>query len=286
MKRVVQGLLVVAVVLPVCSVHAETMAERKQRIMRKYLRERQNVTQSGVMLPTIDAENERIAASEIYKSNTDMNSQGSPTALMPVNVRPVRIQNNSKSAWYQESDDLEDPYADPFARGTATDEKKESSADRWATWKKMREDRAARNDSGNSGYATTVNPYAAQAEGYTSSGNRYGQSTDSGQTEPGRIGPYGTTDYTSAPTGLLQLPTSTVGESTIPSTTQGYTPYQSPYQNQRRSSTIPDAQQQQSQQNEYERTSPYQQWKKNNNQSWDPTADDAYVNELMKNRRR
>ena len=66
----------------------------------------------------------------------------------------------------------------------------------------------------------------------------------------------------------------------------GYTPYRSPYetrQEQRQQPQEPESMQ--PQEPGFSRQTPYQKWK-DDNQGWDPTADDAYLNELMQRNRR
>ena len=94
--------------------------------------------------------------------------------------------------------------------------------------------------------------------------------------------------YRSSPsTGLLQpslpSPTDTQGWSSQ-NQAAGYTPYRSPYQ-------IQDDQQRRSgrnlkpEQTPYMRPNNYQKWK-DNNKAWDPTSDNSYLDELMRDQRR
>jgi len=56
MKRTVQTVLILTLLAPLCCVaREETMEERKQRIMRKYLRERSSIFQSPKIIPIDDA---------------------------------------------------------------------------------------------------------------------------------------------------------------------------------------------------------------------------------------
>ena len=66
---------------------------------------------------------------------------------------------------------------------------------------------------------------------------------------------------------------------------QGYTPYKSPYETQRRQQQQPWGGQTQ-QGSEYKKVDPYQEWKKRNPVRYDPTGDDAFINEVMPKSRR
>ena len=272
MKTIVHGVLIAAALLPLCGAQAETMAERKQRIMRKYLRERQNVEHSDIALPVAE-EDERVINSEKYRNPESMLNQNSSSPNALPMVRPAVIQSaQSDTSWaLQDDGDAADLYADPFAMNSGSTDTTTSRDDRWAAWSERQQE--AR-DRYNSGY-TTESPYAPQTGAYPYS---RGRSSQTETTTSGRYGrsssTYGSTGYnnTANPNGLTTMWSSSTTSSETPTTvpssrTQRYTPYQNPYQTQSSSAT-PSTQQQ----NEYQ--SPYQQWRKNN-QNWNPSADTA-----------
>ncbi len=270
------------------------MAERKQRITRKYLRERQEMAESGLALPVDSQEDERITASEKFKEvELDLNRK-SPAAPPPAPVvRAVPAQ--AQPSWMLEDDPDADPYADPFApdEGGGLDE---GGSDWWTQWQMRQADRAARTPAGSgSGYSSAdrdVYTYGDQTRsgyGYQqdrSSGYSYGSPrTSYGQRSDNSLGPYGSSRYgSSSSDGMLTLPppSQSDADGLSGSSLSGAQPYKSPYQSQQDRSR---QQQPRQQEESFSRPAPYQQWKDRNKQ-WDPTADDAYLNELMRRNRR
>ncbi len=291
MKRIVHGFLVAAVLAPLCgNAYGETMAERKQRIMRKYLRERQEVVQSDMVLPNI-AEDERITESEKFKEAKVELSRQQPAARPPM-FRPIPIQ--TRQSWILEDEDPDaDPYADPFAMDSG--ESQNSDKGNWWTQWNNRQERGGGEDPavGTYDYRRTGSYGAGGQTGYDysrqqnpNSSYSYGQParTMYGQEPDSQLGPYGTSSYGSSPsTGMLQLQAPSQNTDPVNPSTSGFTPYKSPYQTRQEQQRQPVAPPQQQQ--EFSTPTPYQQWK-NNNQTWDPTADDAYLNELMQRNRR
>lgn len=299
MKRITHLLLLVAVLVPFCrTACGETMEERKQRIMRKYLRERQTIVQSDMILPE-PAEDERITDSEKFKQvKMDISRRQATTPSPAPIVRPIPVQ--ARRSWLLEEEDADaDPYADPFAMDSGQD-REEGEVDWWSEWKSREEAMAADNqleaartydylrDAGYSvgGEGQTRYGYTWQQD--QSSRYPYGRApqTSYGQQSDNGLGSFGTTRYGSSPsTGMPQLSTPLQGtDDSSSSRKSGYTPYKSPYQSQRQQQqqqTYPQTQDQQ----EYTRPTPYQQWK-DNKKEWDPTADDAYLDELMQRSRR
>ena len=315
MKQVPYLLLIMAFLIQAGGdASAETMAERKQRIMRKYLRERQNVVQSDLVIPEIE-EDERVTESRKFSQpEIDLRPQRSTLpAQAPPMARAVPLQ--AQQNWLLEEDKdagMDDPYADPYADPYGdpfaldkSEDRKQSAAERWAEWKLRQEEMAAEKESdaeesswygsdrfgGQSGYGQRGYGQRDYSYGYQrdeSSRSFYGsypRTTEGSQSDTG-LGSFGTTRYGSSPSsGMLQwsTPSSGAGDDPAGSAT-GYTPYRSPYQ------TRQEQRQQQSgyprqEEQDFTWPTPYQKWK-NNNQGWDPTADDAYVNELMQRNRR
>ncbi len=294
--------MIAAVAASFCSVsRGETMAERKQRIMRKYLRERQEVVQSDMQLPYVLEEDERVVDSEKYRADVDLTRRKLPVPQQVPMARPVPVQAQNNWMLNQEESEF-DPMADPFAEDTG-----ETAADRrkgWLEeWRKKQSERIAEREAATQepySYASGRDPYGSGqgTSGYSTQQGRYstGYAPYGSQPQAGYntipstgngIGPYGTTSYGSNPSGMLQFPDSGLGSDDSADRTpssSGYTPYQSPYQKQmeeRRKQTTP----QQSQPQEFSRPTPYKQWK-DNNKGWDPTADDSYLDELMRRNRR
>ena len=306
MKRMVTGLMVVVLVVTLCGIaRAETMAERKQRIMRKYLLERQDVAQSDIVLPQTDEENQRVADSERFQAaKVDISRKQAMAPAPAPMARPIPAPVQ-QSHWFLREDDPDaDPYADPFALDTDTPETDASRSGLRELWQARQEQVAAEreaqqstagygsrygrttSDGGLTGYGYS-GQQQARGSGYASgqpSQSTYGQPPQSSQ-----LGPYPSGSYGSAPSGMLQLPGASSGSGAPPAgsrSQQGYTPYQSPYQaqqEQRRQQQMYPPQQQP--QPEYSKPTPYQQWKKDS-QTWDPTADDAYLNDLMRRNRK
>ncbi len=301
MKRIIQKLLIFAVVAAFCgTAQGETMAERKQRIMRKYLRERQTVVQTG-LIPETTGENEQVLESEKYQQQAKMdisrNERTSPP-LRPV-VRPIPVQARRQN-WMLEDENKDfDPNADPFALD-AGDGVQEEKKNWWTQWQERQEmygsDRQSANASENYGDRRD-NAYTRRSiDGYRgseyqrSSRNDYGSTfttrNGSNPSTSSTLGPYSTSSYGTSPSsGMLTLPPPSRSTETGSQTTDdGYTPYKSPFlqdqQDRRSMQATPPTQQQ-----EFTRPSPYKQWK-DNNKAWDPTADDAYVDELMRHNRR
>lgn len=298
MKRIGQILLVSVVTASFCwNAGGETMAERKQRIMRKYMREQQPLVQSDMVVPAA-TEDARVVGSEKYRDMDVDLSRNKQSAAPPVPAaRPIPAQVQKNLTATESSKDF-DPEADPFALDSQEDTTKDSKSSWLDDWRKRRSEMEAQRAANASGtYDSTSGRgsssgqpssygYAGQqdrTQGYTS----YGSTPQSGysrSTSSGRVGPYGSWSYGSSPSGMLKLPSSTRGTDdssrSVPSSS--YTPYRSPYATQQEDRRQQKTQQ--SQQEDFVRPAPYQQWK-DSNKSWDPTADDAYLDELMRRNR-
>jgi hypothetical protein len=134
MNRHVHILLVAAFIASgLNAVNAETMEERKQRIMRKYMRERQDIVQSdlGVSEDVQGPEDVRIAESEKFKEpSLEFKRQDGGVAPRPIPPRPMPVQ--SERNWWLETTEMEeDSSADPFS---SMRDSEESAKNRWSPW--------------------------------------------------------------------------------------------------------------------------------------------------------
>lgn len=320
MRRAVYILLTATLFAPVFNAaRAETMAERKQRIMRTYLGERQEVIQSDMVLQS-ESEDEIVLESEKLKGPQVSFEREDSVAMRPPPPSSVRIDTDMERNWLLgAADEEEGGNGDPYNMDSDFQTGYEDSWSQWGTDAEdsnygesstaSRYDERSRGDpygyeSDRTGYYDSqsqsesdqgvieYNPegyrtYSSsplQGSEYSSGiyGQRmYGVGTESGSSVSGtrRYGP-------SAPSGLLQKPfTAPRSSSDDPSKSQSpsLTPYKNPYQTmQNPRSQLPGNQ---NQQPEFKRTTPYQQWK-GSNPSWDPTKDDAYLDELMRRNRR
>ena len=317
MNRNIYALLTAAVIGSVLSVaQAETMEERKQRIMRKYMRERQDIVQGDFAMPEAVQEDVRVVESEQF-NELEEGFERQKGVTMPRRVQPYQpVPLESERSWWLETAELEeDPLANPFSSKADAGEE---SGDSWSPWSK-RDDSSAygsaygqQRDDREDAYPGSQSAFGMQTESgngspvsgmpykrYTSRRSPatresdqmpgvYGrQQTDTRATDS-RWGLDSAVRYESSPSpGLIQssLPsrTDTQGWSSqnkIP----GYTPYKSPYQaegnEQRRYGGNL-----QSQSPQYTRPNNYQKWK-DSNKAWDSTSDNLYLDELMRNDRR
>ncbi|MDF7801571.1 hypothetical protein P4C99_18985 [Pontiellaceae bacterium B1224] len=305
MNKSVQILLLIALFPMIGNAREETLEERKQRIVRKYMRQSVDITQSDMMIPSGVVEDERIIDSEKYQdakvSLQREDTSASPMMPPPQRPRPVpRADSNWLLGSMDETADASDPYADlytdPYASSSI-----DSGEDLWSTWDTASETQASptRQDRGYNPYAQT-DGNRGMTDGRSQqiySANGQQQNSGFGSSYSGRTGIFGqsrptsgynlqgngTRSYGSDPSeGLLsstypQLDSSSEEEQS--STTQGYQPYKSPYVLQREQRSQQWGSQQQSTQ-EYKRQDSYQQFK-DRNKTWNPTQDDAYINEMI-----
>jgi len=304
----------------------ETMEERKRRITRKYLRERMDITYSEEVVPGASAEDEDIRASEKFKeAQVDLERQ-EPGAAMPPPVRPPPAPLVGNQHWLlSEESETDDPYANPFAPEDpyAVDDpfapkepKNEPRKTDWTAWGRdrdsspypdtQRESRFNRRDQGSfseqqpGNYDSTrqgifgpYDPRASSVEGVRPGfpqqearafGSPAGQDPSRGKTFnpifnqerrqslfPHAAGSSTDRSYGSGPQRQPR--------------TGGYVPYKSPYQTQR------EQRQQQwgsysEPKQEYRRPDTFQQWKEKNPPRFNPTRDDAFVEEMMPKTRR
>jgi hypothetical protein len=322
--------------------HAESMVERKQRIMRKYMRERQDIVQSDLGLSAAVEEDARVVESERFKELSP-NFERQKGVTMPRVIQPNQpVPVQSERNWWLETAEMDtDSFANPFSSRTDAEEGSTSS---WSPWGRREDSSIYGNAYGQQrdGQDETYSgrredssvygdAYGQQREGrrgdtYPGAWSAYGMPGESGnrssgsgmtyggyttrrapasrendrssgfygrqQTEPrGTGGAWGINSggrYGSAPSsGLPQSPfppSSTAQDWNSQNQIPGYTPYRSPYQDQggeqRRSGSNLQPQQPQ-----YSRPNNYQKWK-DNNKAFDPTSDNSYLDELMRNQRR
>ncbi len=320
MKRSVQILLMMVFLVPLPSqAKEETMVERRQRIMRKYLRERSNISQSEIEVPFARPEDDDLAKSEQFKESQvslQRNEGGSPMPPPPPPRRPRPTAGNRN--WLLAVDPMQDD---------ADSEKTPKKQKDWSIWGMDREqspyggtqrngfyDRRTQEDSSaNSSRDGSRQKGLFNSRGYTpfssgrdSSGFQRRESIPGGgysgifgrkRDEPSGSG-LGTLDLSrdriynpALNQGRLKSP---FQRESTPSADrsfgsgfkgQGYTPYKSPYETQRKQQQQPWGGQTQ-QGPEYKKVDTYQEWKKRNPVRYDPTGDDAFINEVMPKSRR
>ena len=123
MREAVQ-ILLLCVLIPMAGVaREESREERKQRIMRKYMREANVLSQCDWVVPDL-SENEAVADSEQFKDVELEFERHEAPMLPPPRIRRPRAQDDDGN-WLSEAgavdEFLEDPYADPFALRTDDD---------------------------------------------------------------------------------------------------------------------------------------------------------------------
>lgn len=276
-------LLLLAVLLPLSgTAREETMEERKQRITRKYLRERLAVAESGMVVPGLTPEDERIADSEKY-ALAEVGIQREERTAMPMPPPPRRpVPQAGERNWLlAEADASADPYADLDSTKEAAKAEKGSKS-----WGFGREDdaySASRRDSQSQPRGLLdPEPSPGPWSGASSGGRIYGQYPQ----ESGVVPAPGVRDMgSSADAGLLKSPFTSRSSRPDEQSSErgagldGYVPYRSPFQAEtdRQPRVQPGTQEPKEQ---FQRVQPYQQWK-DRSKTWDPTKDDAYLDELM-----
>jgi len=294
---------------------AETMEERKQRIMRKYMRERQDIAQSDFGVPEAEVEDARVLESEQFKEPSVEFQRQPSAATPPPAFRPVPVQQE-RNWWLETSEADGDLYSDPFASKSADADKSENS---WSPWGK-REDSSVyggadnrqpgwRRDDTSPGSPSAYDIRRESGNGFSGS-----DMTDDGYTSrwaPGpqvndRMSGYGRQQldhrgrresgwgrnsadrYGSSTTpGVLPSPYSSpygMQGSSARDQAAGYTPYRNPYQSQGEDQRRRSGGSLQPQQPQYTRPDHSQTWKESY-KSWDPTSDNPYLDELMPNQR-
>jgi hypothetical protein len=309
MKRSVQILLLALFMFPLSgSAREETMEERKLRITRKYLRERTVLAQSESMVPMDGPEDEEVLDSEKFMEPQVSFERQEPGSAMPM-PPPVRnpVPRPQNPNWLLAEDpELEDPYANPFAPKV---EEENSSKRDWTTWAQDLERESSRSRAPRDSWyeSRTMDPSAEQDNGIYDQEQRNpfsprnSQSFPAGSLQPG----YQQQDSRSPfPSENLDLSKDRVFNPTFEQRRLsnpalrgqeepedrtfgsgsafkqgGYIPYKSPYQTRREQqqqgsgSRIP--------QQEYQQPNSFEQWKQKNPTRFDPTRDDAFIDEVM-----
>ncbi len=286
------------------------MAERRQRIMRRYLRERSNIVQSDLEVPVARPEDEVLAESEQYKEtqiNLQHQAAGTPMPPPPPPRQPPAQTKNSN--WLLAADPL---LSDPFSPADTKEAPKKTTdwsireqeqspygGVQYESWFSRRNKEApvenrSRYGSRQEGLSTSrgYNPFSF---GGNSFGTQQQETAPWSRKQEGSSGsgfgtldlsrertynPNQNQDYLQSP--LFPLPSPSANRSNGTKTKrQGYVPYKSPYETRRQ-----QQQQQQrwggqnQQEQEYKRVNPYQEWKKRT-PVYDPTDNDAFINEHM-----
>ena len=290
MNKAVQILFFITLLPLVGNAREETMEERKQRVTRKYLRERVDITQSDMHVPEYAAEDERVTDSEQYKElDGGFARQEEGTMLRSPAPKRRPAPRPAADNWLLADAELED---DPYS--TTGTEKKD---DYWALWgdksKSDDQQRSSRREQRSDPYSNRDRSFNSREGGIIdprSSMDRgrsdiFGRRTDGASSVSfgtPKIKTYGS----SLENGLLDVPFSQTRTIEIdrPSESQRYTPHKSPYQTDR------NARQQQrgveQPKLEYKKPDSYQKWKDRSKKTWDPTSDGAYLDEIMQKNRR
>lgn len=194
MKKYVQILLLCLFFPSVLLAKEESLEERKQRIVRKYMTERATVSQSDMEVSYLNEKDEKLAASEEYGKTKDLYARqdgitgGMPAAVpMRPRVSRRRTETESDNSWLLADESLQvddgNPFKDPFESDQAGASRKKS--DFWAS------QRSSTSTESESRYGRErYNPYSSREraagmnsgrqDGYSSSlqkSSRYGQSS-------------------------------------------------------------------------------------------------------------
>lgn len=258
------------------------MEERKRRIMRKYMRTPAAATESDLLVPTDELpEDEQILDSEKFKEpQVEFQRHEQGTTPMPRPAVPRRpLPQTEDRNWLLSGDeemDAEDLYADPFGRDD--EEEKKTSRDSPAVQRTE---------------PRRYDPYGSwrKQQPVETRGSLYGVQPEEEPASPFSLDyrrgtPAGTA---ASPADPLKSPFSSATRSSDryrrqEKKQQGLIPYRSPYQTEQRPRT-PYSGFQQQEQEEFRRVDPYQKLR-DQRKKWDPTKDDAYLDELMQRDRR
>jgi hypothetical protein len=291
------------------------MAERKQRIERKYLQERAELVQGDAVVPAeMAVGEEEILDSEKFKEpQVDFQRQEPGAAMPPPRRAPRPRPRKDAGNWLlAEEPEQDDPYANPYAWDAAASDDAKKKPDR-ATTEQLRRDaysaetrRASwfsrRTDSTGQGtFDTQGSSFGAAQPGanpYSTTGGRGlfdRRQEQGGQTSPSLLGNPGATrtkPFSSAPGQedpfKIKFPyrTGTTGSDTGDARRQGYTPYKSPYPAQtQRSPQQPWGGTSRNKQ-EFQKQNSFEKWKQKSPQQLDPMRDDAFIDDLMPKIRR
>lgn len=290
------------------------MAERKQRIMRRYLRERSNIVQSDLEVPVARPEDEVLAESEQYKEtqvNLQHQAAGTPIPPPPPPRQPPTQTKNRN--WLLAADPL---LSDPFSPAD-TEESPKKKTDwsireqeqspyggaQYESWfsrknKEVPVENGSRYGSRQEGLSTSrgYNPFSFGGNSFGTQQQetvpRSGYPSLFGRKQEGTSGSgFGTLDLSRERTynpnqnqGYLKnplLPSPSANKSMGTETERkGYVPYKSPYETRRQQQQQQQWNGQNQQEQEYKRVNPYQEWKKRT-PVYNPTDNDAFINEYM-----
>ena len=297
MKKAVQ-LVLLCILIPMAGMaREESLAERKKRIMRKYLREAGELSQVDWTVPQ-DSEEKLVADSEKFQP-TDLEFEKHEGAVIPPTVgrRPTTPFSQDSSAAGEADEELAaDPYADPFSLV------KKDESDEQDFGSRMRRERPGQRDSQSASdlFSGRANRYESRLD---TSRNYRTSMTEQQQTRPlyqrfssevpeGLLESRTSDDryaspmesyrtYGSAPEEGMLLPVPTMRRETgrEDGLKQGQIPFKyrrltSENEEQSQGGQLPY-----STYRRYTEPLPYQQFK-SRGKAWDPTADDAYVDEL------
>ena len=311
MKRLIQILLLAAMLVPVVArARTETMAQRKQRIERKYLVERAEFVQGDVVVPSDQAEGEEeILDSEKFKEpQVNLQRQEAGTATMPPPRRPRRPpprQANRNWLLAEEEDPaLTDASSSPFAWDTSAESKPKKKAalssdrlrrdsyysntsTRRDSWFTPRTDSTISSsfDTRGSSFGTTqsksTSPYSSTVGSGLFGQQRQEESSSlQGTLSPLHANSFGDTTAQDAFKTQTPFQTGVSRADKASRTRQGYTPYKSPYSAQPTQqqpwggTTTPKEQ-------EYRKQDSFQKWKKTSSKELDPMRDDAFIDANM-----
>lgn len=303
MNKPVQILLLFALLPMVGMAREETLEERKQRIVRKYLRENMTITQSDMYVPSdLPSEDEEIINSEKFQG-VDIGierEEGSPSQIIrPPQQRPMPVPRADSNWLLDNSDEIDDPYADPYA-----DPFSSGAMDSGSPWDTYSGTESPQKDKRSDPYRYDPNQRQDENQAMTDGQQRSGFGSSSGFS--GRADSFGQQQrerstyssgldlqkrnrtYGSDPSeGLLTSPYPQLDASSSKDAerTQGFQPYKSPYDTQREKRSQQWGAQPEQKQPDYQRPDYQQQWKERN-KTWDPTQDDAYTSEMMKQNKR
>ncbi len=281
------------------SAREETLEQRKQRITRKYMRERATISDSDMLVPTDLVEDERVTDSEDFdqvKVDFERQEAGAMPPPPPPSARsqPRRTNRN----WLlddadPEMEDGSDPYADPYADAYA-DPYEDAYADPyadpsdagnkddyWSLWGgDNAEDDPSESTADNRDRYDPRDSYGQTDAWGNTKFSREEQGVRSGYSSKGAMGFFGNNPYgSSLDSGALYTPASFKAEirgseGSRWGGTENKTPYESPYRQQKnlqreqRRTWSPRPQQP-----EYSKPNSYQQWK-SKNAEFDPSKMD------------
>lgn len=306
------------------------MEERKRRIMRKYLRERTDITYSDEVVPLAGSEDDDDALldSEKFKAPEVNLDREEPSRMPPPVWRPAP-RTESRNWLLSEDEEQNNPFADPFAP-KESDEPQENNGSFWESEPDsffydgtQRGGRYGEGEYDPYSGEQSKSYYLFRQGGMFAPGTSFGSDAQSDfQPQRGRpaspwenmyapdeksLNPAFNSGWTENPyQRTIEAPNVRVFRAEDQADFGGYTPYKSPYQLQReqqqeqRGGYTPykspyqlQREQRQEQRRgytppkqEYQRQDPLQQWKKRNATQFDPTGNDAFIQETMpKNRR-